>query len=148
MVCAGAWHWRAARCRGSRATGGSGAARPDKAPFISYMKGASVFLPDGGASARSDTPATPPTCQADHEAERSRLDDIHRTQPRPLGQVGMTSIFPPTATAASVAASHSRNQMNCGRPVSPLSLSPSPDPVRIRRRMPRTPDNRRNQAMA
>jgi hypothetical protein len=33
----GAWR------RGSRATGGSGAAQPDKAPFISYMKGASLY---------------------------------------------------------------------------------------------------------
>jgi len=41
-----------ARCRGSRATGRSGAARPDKAPFISYMKGALLY----SAGPRRSTP--------------------------------------------------------------------------------------------
>lgn len=97
------------------------------------------MCPTSALHPRTDTPAK------NHKAERPRLDEIRRSQPRPRGQPGMTSIFPPTATAPSVAASHSKNQMNCGRPVSPWSLSPSPDPVR-RWRTRRTPDNKRNQA--
>jgi hypothetical protein len=57
VVRAGAWHWRGGAQRlGSRATGGSDAAWPDKAPFISYMKGALLHSARPGSSRRADTP--------------------------------------------------------------------------------------------
>ena len=115
----GAWR------RGSRATGRSGAARPDKAPFISYMKGALLY----SARPRSSGPGPTRRYQRQHLRQIMRPNDPGSTtspQPAPPpGQVGMTSIFPPTATAASVAASHSRNQKSRGRPVSRLRSSPS-----------------------
>jgi hypothetical protein len=136
-----------ARCRGSRATGRSGAARPGKAPFISYMKGALLYSAGPRRSSPDRHAGKTPTCQTDHEAERARLNDVGRSRPRSLGQVGMTSIFPPTATAATVAASHSRNQTNCGRCVRALRLSPS-DEFAPKTKSPRTPDNRSSQAIA
>jgi hypothetical protein len=112
VIDVGIWHRRAARGAGAARQLADLVRRPDKAPFISYMKGALLHSARQRRSARTDTPAKTPTCQADHEAERARPDDIHRRQPHPLVQVGMTSIFPPTATAASVAANHS----NCLSP--------------------------------
>ena len=71
-----------------------------------------VLCPDAGA------PPRPTRHKAKTPARRNPP-----SQPRPRGQIGMTSSFPPTATAAR-AVSHSPNQMNCGRPVSPSSLRP------------------------
>ena len=58
----GAWPWRGgAQRQGGRATGRSGAAWPDKAPFISYMKGA-LLHSAGRLGAKPDRHAgkTPP----------------------------------------------------------------------------------------
>src|SRR5580700_6733206 len=95
VIDVGVWHRRAARGAGAAKQLADLVRRPDKAPFISYMKGALLHSARQRRSARTDTPAKTPTCQADHEAERARPDDIHRRQPHPLVQVGMTSIFPP-----------------------------------------------------
>src|SRR5579859_3343317 len=58
VFLAGAWYWRGgAWRRDGWATGRSGAARPDKAPFISYMKGALLHTARPGSLHRRDTPA-------------------------------------------------------------------------------------------
>ena len=58
----------------------------------------------------------------------------------------MTSIFPPTATAPSVAASHSRNQTARGIEVSRLRFVPSADSAPTSRTR-RTPDSRSSQVI-
>src|SRR5580704_4568788 len=78
-VRVGAWYRRAVRGPGKPGNWRSwrGAARQGPLHLI-HEGGLVAFCPDGGASARSDTP----TSQADHEAERSRLDDTRHSQPR------------------------------------------------------------------
>jgi hypothetical protein len=80
----------------------------DKAPFISYMKGALSHSARRPGSRQADTPATTPTC-------RDVAGDIRAIPASPMVQAGITTIFPPTATAPTVTASHSRNHNRRGR---------------------------------
>jgi hypothetical protein len=80
------------RCRGSRATGRSGAVRPDKAPFISYMKGALLYSARPRCSSPGPTRRQTSTCQARIEAERARPSVIHRCQWLLLVQVGKVPV--------------------------------------------------------
>ena len=75
VFAVGAWPWRSgAQRRGGRATGRSGAAWPDKAPFISYMKGA-LLHSAGRLGSKPDRHAgqTPPA--RSRQLPTARLDD-------------------------------------------------------------------------
>ena len=82
----GAW------CRGSQATGLSGAARPDKAPFISYMKGALLY----SARPRSSRPGATRRPQRQHLRQIMKPNDPGST----------------TSTAASPAARSGRHDQH------------------------------------
>jgi hypothetical protein len=57
VIDVGIWHRRAARGAGAARQLADLVRRPDKAPFISYMKGALLHSAANGTPARADTPA-------------------------------------------------------------------------------------------
>jgi hypothetical protein len=74
VIDVGIWHRRAARGAGAARQLADLVRRPDKAPFISYMKGALLHSARQRRSARTDTPA-----KLQHVRQTMRPNGLGRT---------------------------------------------------------------------
>ena len=120
----------------------------DKAPFISYGGGLVRFCPTASPGPDRHAGKNADHVRQSHEAERSRPGRHPPRQPRRRCQVGMTSIFPPTASAASGGRqpdAGTREPRRCRRAGEARPRRPTPH-ADLRTR--RTPDSRSSQAIA